>query len=68
MNKINFLANRKANLLLKDNFSSTLTPKNLQELETYRSSPQSKIGWGVLDQLIVIECVLSRLSFIPFVK
>ena len=47
-------------------------PRSLRKLETFRSSPHKVIGewvgWGVLERLIVIECVLRGLSFIPHVE
>ena len=53
----------------KVNLSSIVTPRNLSELETSRSSSDKVNGrwylWGALDRLIIIDCVLRELSLIP---
>ena len=50
------------------NLSSLVTLRILRELETSRSGPQKvNVGRGVLERLIVIECVLG-FSFIPHVE
>ena len=53
----------------KVNLSSSITPKSLSEIKTSSSSPHKfSGGWGVLNQRIVIECVLWRLSLIHHIE
>ena len=56
----------------KVNLPSIVTPRSLRELETFWSSPHRVNGgcgdWDVLERLIVIECVLLEVSFIPQVE
>ena len=54
---------------LKLNLSLIVTPRSLRELETSRSSSNKlNCGWGVPNQLRVIECILRGSSFILHVK
>ena len=75
MNNTIFLAIEKEILEIcvsKDNLLLSVTPRSIRDLDTSRLSPHEvKGGWdgqGVIDQLIVIECVLRVLSFIPHVE
>ena len=49
--------------------SSSVTPRSSRELEKFRSNPlKVNEAWGFPDRLIVIECVLWGLSFIPHIE
>ena len=53
----------------KVNLSTIVMPRSLSELEISRSSSHEvNGGWGILEWLIVIECVLCGLSFILLVE